>query len=188
MQLRNVNIKITFRPQIKFIFDSQKAVYFIGKSIRLSQRFSEKFARRLKPGRRSAYATFNTGTSYGSVFSLISKRWTRVCLIKKTFFRTNNLFILSWFCIFNLFIFCRSSKETGPSIAEPNYSRRVIKDEMIIKEERPVEQSVKPEFQIIIPAAYGPVQPNFYTEVNASTNAITNSYTHTSNIDEDYDT
>lgn len=59
---------------------------------------------------------------------------------------------------------------------------------MIIKEERPVEQSVKPEFQIIIPAAYGPVQPNFYTEVNASTNAITNSYTHTSNIDEDYDT
>ncbi|XP_035743762.1 uncharacterized protein LOC118451395 isoform X1 [Vespa mandarinia] len=55
-----------------------------------------------------------------------------------------------------------------------------------------------PEFQISVPASFQINQPNFYTEVNpinssnnsdtSSTNHPTSNFTHTANIDEDYDT
>ncbi|XP_015189548.1 PREDICTED: DNA polymerase epsilon subunit C isoform X2 [Polistes dominula] len=55
-----------------------------------------------------------------------------------------------------------------------------------------------PEFQISVPASYQISQPNFYTEVNpmnsssnsdsSTTNHPTSKFTHTANIDEDYDT
>ncbi|XP_014602224.1 PREDICTED: dr1-associated corepressor isoform X1 [Polistes canadensis] len=55
-----------------------------------------------------------------------------------------------------------------------------------------------PEFQISVPASFQISQPNFYTEVNpmnsssnsdsSTTNHPTSNFTHTANIDEDYDT
>lgn len=46
-----------------------------------------------------------------------------------------------------------------------------------------------PEFQISVPASFQISQPNFYTEVNPSaSNQPTSNFTHTANIDEDYDT
>ncbi|XP_029177583.1 uncharacterized protein LOC114945498 isoform X2 [Nylanderia fulva] len=46
-----------------------------------------------------------------------------------------------------------------------------------------------PEFQISVPVSFQISQPNFYTEVNPSaSNQPTSNFTHTANIDEDYDT
>lgn len=55
-----------------------------------------------------------------------------------------------------------------------------------------------PDFQISVPASFQINQPNFYTEVNpinsssnsdtSPTNHPTSNFTHTANIDEDYDT
>jgi len=44
------------------------------------------------------------------------------------------------------------------------------------------------ECQTSVPEPFRISQPNFYTEVNANTTQPTSNFTHTANIDEDYDT
>lgn len=61
------------------------------------------------------------------------------------------------------------------------------------------DMSIVPEFQITTPASFGVPQPNFYTELKpinlvanpsklSDTNQAIPNFSHTANIDEDYDT